>query len=78
MYKPDSVRLPAVIQNLKDAGCNVETIQQYLELEENGQTQKQLKLLSLHRKRLLEQIHQGEKCIDCLDYLVYLLEKKDE
>ncbi len=56
---------------MKDAGCDSQTIQRFLEL----QTEQQLKLLSLHRKQLLDQVHQGEKCIDCLDYLVYLLEK---
>lgn len=72
---PDSISLQVVIQNMKDAGCDSQTIQRFLELQAAGQTDQQLKLLSLHRKQLLDQVHQSEKCIDCLDYLVYLLEK---
>jgi len=29
----------------------------------------------LHYRKLLDKIHKNEKCIDCLDYLKYSLEK---
>ena len=64
-----------VLQNLKDAGCDRETAERFITLEGTGDTQEQLKLLSIHRKRLLDRIHSEEKRIDCLDYLVYQLQK---
>ena len=35
-----------------------------------------LKQLSKHRKHLLDQVHVHQKEIDCLDYLIYSLEKQ--
>lgn len=65
----------AVIQNLKDAGCDLETMERFPALEQTGQTREQLKLLSVHRKRLLDKVHEEERRIDCLDYLVYQMKK---
>lgn len=65
----------AVIQNLKDAGCDRKTVERFLNLEEAGQTEEQLRLLSAHREQLLDRVHQEEKRIDCLDYLVYQIHK---
>ena len=38
--------------------------------------EQQLRLLSGHRKNLLERLHREEKRIDCLDYLLYQMQKK--
>ena len=75
MGRPD-----AVIQNLEDAGCDPETVAQFMEAGMAGNRQNQLKLLEQHRKRLLESVHQNEKRIDCLDYLVFQMnqEQKEE
>lgn len=72
MESPDSV-----IQNLKDAGCDSETVAQFMELGMEGNRQNQLKLLEQHRKRLLEKVHKNEKRIDCLDYLVFQMNKEE-
>ena len=66
----------AVIQNLKDAGCDARTVERFVELEEEGKTREQLDLLANHRRQLLERVHKEEKRIDCLDYLVYQMQKK--
>ena len=71
----ENILLQGTIQNLKDAGCDRETAERFITLEGTGDTQEQLKLLSIHRKRLLDRIHSEEKRIDCLDYLVYQLQK---
>ena len=63
-------------QNLIDAGCSPETVRQCAVLaqrEENGEL---MRVLSRHRKALLDAVHQNEKRIDCLDYLIYRLEKQ--
>lgn len=66
----------AIIQNLKDAGCDAETIERFLSLEKSKSLQKQMELLAVHRARLLEKVHREERRIDCLDYLVYQLDKR--
>ncbi|MCD7908931.1 MAG: hypothetical protein LUH04_14865 [Clostridium sp.] len=66
----------SVIQNLEDAGCDQETVAQFIELGMAGNWQNQLKLLEQHRKRLLEKVHKNEKRIDCLDYLVFQMNKE--
>lgn len=67
----------AVIQNLRDAGCGRETVEQFLELCRSGECKKQLGLLEKHRKRLLEEIHKYEKQIDCLDYLIFQMNREN-
>lgn len=66
----------AVIQNLEDAGCENEMIQDFLGCLETGQQERQLALLKHHRERLLGRVHKDEKRISCLDYLIYQIQGK--
>ena len=61
----------AVIQNLKDAGCAADIIECCIACMEQGKKNELLKQLEEHRKGLLHKVHEEEKHIDCLDYLVY-------
>ena len=63
--------LLAVIQNLKDAGCEANQIESFLQELKKGDSKGQLDLLAQHRKILLNRVHKEERRIDCLDYLVY-------
>lgn len=67
----------AILQNLRDAGCEEELIDRFLILWDAGNTADQLRLLSCYRCRLLEKIHRGQQQMDCLDYLIYHLKKKN-
>ena len=67
----DKGKINTLVRNLKDAGCDGTTVEQFMELEAAGEKQKQFKLLETHRKSLLNEVHENEKKIDCLDYLVY-------
>lgn len=69
-YRQDSV-----LQNLRDAGCDGSTTRQIITELDAGRTTNCLRLLAAHRRHLLDQLHQDERCIDCLDYLVYELER---
>lgn len=62
-----------ILQNLKDAGCNSETIEKFFCL----QGPEQLKLLAQHRIKLLDSLHKYQKMIDCLDYLIFNLRKQE-
>lgn len=65
----------AVIQNLKDAGCSEEMIRTFLDCLKKGMVREQLDLLAVQRKTLLDRIHREQKEIDCLDYLIYQIER---
>ena len=65
-------------QALRDAGCNDATAREFMQLFTEGQTAKAHKLLSQHRKELLDAIHAEERQISCLDYLEYTLRKGEQ
>ena len=65
----------SIIQNLKDAGCDSETIEKFMADLQKGKEENSLKRLAIHRKNLLESLHKDQKHIDCLDYLVYQMKK---
>lgn len=68
----------AVLQNLKDAGCKKEMTQQIIMKLEKNDFEELSKLLEQHRSCLLNLIHDKEKQIDCLDYLVYQIKRNKE
>ncbi len=66
-----NVNINKTVQNLEDANCNSDLISKFLEYEKENQTAEQLKLLTNHRKILLDSLHKNQKQIDCLDYLIF-------
>lgn len=69
-------REDAIIQNLRDAGCDKDTISAFMGDLHAGKMTEGLKRLSVHRRVLLAHLHKEQKQIDCLDYLAYQLEKQ--
>ncbi|MCC8051518.1 MAG: hypothetical protein LIP10_12835 [Clostridiales bacterium] len=67
----------AIIQNMKDAGCDDACIQEFLLEYRQGEKKKCDMLLSRHRRGLLERLHQEQKKIDCLDYLSYQMKRQE-
>lgn len=65
----------AVIQNLKDAGCQMEQVEEFFELGKDGDVKRQMRFLERHRQALLDAMHLEQKRIDCLDYLVFQMKK---
>lgn len=51
-----------LLRNLRDAGCDEESIQQYFQWQAEGREREQL-----------EQIHINQERLDCLDYLLYTM-----
>lgn len=68
----------AIIQNLKDAGCDSETIENFMADLQKGKEANGLRRLAVHRKNLLDSLHREQKCIDCLDYLVYQMKEAEK
>lgn len=65
----------AITQNLRDAGCDEACICEFMEDLEKKREQEGLRLLKKHRGKLLDAMHREQKRIDCLDYLVYEMQK---
>lgn len=60
-----------LLRNLKDAGCSEADIERYFKLRVEGKELEQSRFLSALRVKLLDQIHESQEKLDCLDYLIY-------
>ena len=67
-----------IYQNLVDAGCNQKTIHRCMKLAQENNVEALLSQLCVYRKHLIEQTHNYQENIDCLDYLIYSLKKSNE
>lgn len=61
----------ATERNLRDAGCCEEFIREFTELGRGGRESEQRRLLSKRRAELLDDLHESQRRIDCLDFLIY-------
>ena len=71
MKNPDKIDETAAERNLRDAGCCDEFIREFTELGRTGKEAEQRRLLSKRRAELLDDLHESQRRIDCLDYLIY-------
>ena len=60
--------------NLADAGCSAELINEFDSLCSCAKVAR----LREHRRQLLDDIHAGQKKLECLDYLIYQLRNEQE
>ena len=77
MEAMDEDRIFRIRRNLSDARCSASQIVQFLELEEQRKRQEQYQMLSRQRALLLKELHQDQFRIDCLDYMVFTMQKED-
>lgn len=68
--------LGIIYQNLKDAGCDKQLTEQCMSLVKKGNAHGMLPILTKYRSSLLLTVRSGQKQIDCLDYLIYKLQKE--
>ncbi len=74
---PEASDAQAILrENLKDAGCDLETICRCEILAQGEQKGELMQVLSLYRRALLDTVHENQRRIDCLDYLIYHIEKQ--
>lgn len=64
-----------IYQNLIDAGCDEHTRDKCMSYARAGNYAQMLSLLSKYKTVLLGRVRCGQKQIDCLDYLIYQIEK---
>lgn len=67
--------LEMLLQNLKDAGCDQQMIENCVEMFQQKNILEMKRLLAKHKRKLLETVHIHQKEIDCLDYLVFRLDQ---
>ena len=76
---PEASDAQAILrENLRDAGCDPDMICRCEVLAHGKKKGELLRVLSLHRRALLDTVHENERRIDCLDYLIYQIEKQDK
>lgn len=66
----------ALLKNLEDAGCSETTIEKVLACCREKRYDRQLQILCRYRCQLLEKVHEEQKKLDCLDYLIYSMKKE--
>ncbi len=64
-------------ENLMDIGFGEEMIARCVRLQKEGRNEELLRTLQISRRNLLHNIHTEQKKLDCLDYLVHQLRKKE-
>ncbi len=64
-------------ENLVDIGLRQETVARCVQLQREGRSRELLLILQNSRRELLAGIHAEQKKLDCLDYLLYQLRKKE-
>ena len=60
-----------ILQNLKDADCPKELIEEFFRMKEAGLNNQLVQLLYTQKTRLLESLKKKKKKVDCLDYLIF-------
>ena len=60
-----------ILQNLKDADCSDEFIEEFFKMKEFASTKQLVQLLYKHKLKLLDCLHDSQKKINCLDYLIF-------
>lgn len=64
-----------IAQALKDAHCDTDTIAEFLRLKALGRHDQAIRLLTCYRCRLVRIMHEAQKPVDILDYLIYRFQK---
>lgn len=65
----------ALYRNLIDAGCSEDEAKRCLSFAQDGQWEQLCRELRKQKAVLLSALHQSERQIDCLDFLVYEINK---
>ncbi len=63
-------------QNLSDAGCCREAAKDIMEMCEAGNIEGALRTMKKDRCRLMNELHESGRKVDCLDFLIRKTEKE--
>ncbi len=65
-----------LMQGLADAGCDAETAERISRLCEEGSYDEALHQMKVQRCTLVEQMHESQRKVDCMDFLIRKQEKQ--
>lgn len=63
-------------QNLSDAGCCSEATSDIIKMCEAGNMKDALRIMKKDRCRLVNELHENGRKVDCLDFLIRTAEKE--
>ena len=63
-------------QNLSDACCDNEVVENIIRMCESGNVEDALQIMKKDRCRLMDELHESGRKVDCLDYLISATEKE--
>ena len=64
------MELENILTNLSDAGCGTEELQKAKKLWESGDTEALIRYFRKCRCSRMEELHESQRKVDCLDYLI--------
>ena len=70
-------RLEDLTEALSDAGCGPDAIEKAKRLWATGRTEDLIRHLRMLRCELMDDLHECQKRVDCLDYLMFQIEKQE-
>ena len=76
MNMRDAMDYERMKQNLSDAGCGESMIKEIVSLSKNGRITEALQKMKKDRCRLMEELHESGRKVDCLDFLIRQTEKE--
>lgn len=65
------------LRNMKECGCREDIIREYEKLMDSLHGEEAVAMLQTYYKQLQEQIEKEYKAVDCMDYLIYEIEKSE-
>ena len=65
-----NAELEKILRNLEDAGCGGEEIEKAKQLYETGNTEALIRHFRKCRCSRMEELHESQRKVDCLDYLI--------
>ena len=68
--------LEKILINLSDAGCGSEELQKAKQLYEAGDTEALIRYFRKCRCSRMDEFHESQRKVDCLDYLIRQTAKK--
>ena len=63
-------------QNLSDAGCCSDVSEDIISMCETGNMEGALRMMKKDRCRLMDELHESGRKVDCLDFLIRVTEKE--
>ena len=65
-----NAELEMILNNLSDAGCGSEELQKAKQLYEAGDTEALIRYFRKCRCSRMDELHESQPKVDCLDYLI--------